>query len=100
MAAKKDPLKTQELEEPKETGAAEPAARREAPAIDLLTVNQFRALTAPCLVCGRMRPGIAYGITPEQAVCADDYADRPDETQAALEAAARGETPRRRGGTR
>jgi hypothetical protein len=65
-------------------------------AIDLSTVNRFKFLTAPCLVCGKMPPGMAFGITPDQAVCAADYTDNPDETQAALEAAARGEKPKRK----
>lgn len=70
--------------------------KKEAPAIDLSTVNQFKGLTAPCLVCGKMRPGLAFGITPDQAVCADDVTDNPDEAQAALEAAQRGEKPKRK----
>lgn len=64
--------------------------------IDLSTVNQFKALSAPCLVCGKMPAGVAYGITPDQAVCQADYTDNPDESQEALEAAARGEKPKRK----
>lgn len=71
-------------------------AKEKAGAIDLETVNHFKALTGPCLVCGKMPTGLAYGITPDQAVCQDDFANSPDESQAALEAAARGEKPKRR----
>lgn len=71
------------------------AAKKDEPTIDLSTVNQFKALSAPCLVCGKMPSGAAFGITPDQAVCQDDYAGSPDESQAALEAAARGEKPKR-----
>jgi hypothetical protein len=66
--------------------------------IDLATVNRFKALSAPCLVCGKMPPGLAYGITPDQAVCADDYTDNPDEAKEALEAAQRGDKPKYRKG--
>ena len=69
-------------------------------AIDLATVNKFKALSGPCLVCGKMPPGLAFGITPDQAVCADDFTDNPDEAQEALEAAARGEKPKRVSATR
>lgn len=85
MAARKD-----------EETTGEPGAEKAPPAIDLATVNQFKALSGPCLVCGKMPTGAAFGITPDKAVCQDDYANNPDEAQEALEAAQRGEKPKRR----
>lgn len=67
-------------------------SKEKEPEIDLATINTFRQLAGPCLVCGKMPPGAAKGITPNQAVCMNDITDEPEKAKAALEAAARGET--------
>ena len=50
-------------------------------------MNQFQYLTGPCLVCKRQKRGIAWGITPDRAVCDDCYVDEPEKTAAAIEVA-------------
>lgn len=54
-------------------------------------MNEFRYLGGPCLVCRRMKPGIAHGITPQQSVCDDCWVDEPEQSARALAAAGRKE---------
>lgn len=47
-------------------------------------MNTFQYLLGPCLVCGRMPPGTAHGITPHQAVCDTCWVDEPEDAAVAL----------------
>lgn len=47
-------------------------------------MNTFQYLSGPCLVCGRMPPGTAHGITPHQAVCDTCWVDEPEDAAVAL----------------
>lgn len=49
-----------------------------------IKLNSFKQLLEPCLVCRQVRPGTAFGITPQQAVCHKCYGERPDEVRAAF----------------
>lgn len=50
-------------------------------------MNQFKHLTGPCLVCKKVKPGAAWGLTPEMAVCDDDWVEKNEQSLKALEAA-------------
>lgn len=47
-------------------------------------MNQFQRLGGPCLVCKRVKPGTAWGLTPELAVCDDDWVDNNDKAVEAI----------------
>lgn len=47
-------------------------------------MNTFQYLSGPCLVCRRMPPGAAHGITPHVAVCDTCWVDKPEESATAL----------------
>lgn len=47
-------------------------------------MNRFQFLTGPCLVCKKVRPGAAWGLTPDIAVCDDDWVDDNEAAREAL----------------
>lgn len=53
-------------------------------------MNRFKYMTGPCLVCKKEKPGVAYGITPDLAVCADDWTDNRSKAETALKRAEAG----------